>query len=179
MLAPTTVHAVTSALAELFAYPQEGYFAKIEQCERLLAADCPRAASYIRQFRTEAEGHSVEELEELYTRTFDIAPLCVPYVTSYIWGDESFERGKLMSALAEAYARLGFDAQGELPDHIGVLLRFMSRLDEGETGDLIEYCLRAPLDEMVGRLESAQNIWGPALKAVRAYLEQTQGKAHD
>ncbi len=159
-------------LGELFRYPDNQLRSQAEQCFQVLRADYPEGARFFEEFRAKIVKFEDAELEEIYTRTFDIAPVCVPYVTAYIYGGESFERGDMMSKLLDVYSKYSFDTRSELPDHISVLLRFAQHLNEDEMADLVKWCLRKPLKDMIMSLESGQNIYLPLLKAVSSVLDQ-------
>ena len=90
--------------------------------------------------------------EELYTATFDVTPQCVPYVSIHLFGEENFKRGEFMAALHNRYAMLEFDTGGELPDHIALMFRHASQLDESERRELIGFCVLGPLDTMIRML---------------------------
>lgn len=167
-----------ASLADLLVYPTDTYK---QSLSRLSPAACPGAAAEIAAFAESVARMPLSSLEEIFTRTFDMAPICVPYVTTHIWGDESFERGKLMSGLAEAYRRLGLETGGELPDHLALLLKFTTFLDESELKDLVTYCLRGPVKEMTARLESADNLYAPVLRAISMVIERDfpEDKSHD
>lgn len=67
---------------------------------------------------------SLGEWEELYTRTFDLSPVVAPYLGYQIWGD-GYPRGNFMAALNRAYHVQGMEDEGELPDHLGLILRYL------------------------------------------------------
>jgi len=158
---------VCASLAELLDYPSAELTDKIRICREKLSSQHPEVCASIEEFLARVSELPQDVLEETYTRTFDMAPICVPYVTSYIYGQESFDRGKLMSGLAEAYSRIGFETGGELPDHIGLLLRFAPFLDQDELADLVQYCLREPLGEMVQSLQNANSPYAPLMRAIQ------------
>lgn len=171
---------IYQSLARLFDYPGEADGAVAEQVDAISWASAyPEAALLVRQFGDAINRLAVAEREELYTRTFDIAPICIPYVTAYIYGEESFERGDLMAKLRLIYAEYGFDCGGELPDHIAVLLRFAALISHEERLELIEFCLESPITLMVERLEGSENPYSLALKAVEAVLKETMRASHD
>ncbi len=160
---PVSIYA---ALANALEYPEPGYREKVQLLVGTLGSRYPLAAEQIAKFVAQTASRPVEELEELYTRTFDMAPVCVPYVTSYIYGQENFQRGELMALLKEEYRKCGLDAHGELPDHIGLLLRFLDYISEEEKQDLAKYVIRKPLKEMVSRLGEAGNPFRYLMSAV-------------
>lgn len=67
----------------------------------------------------------LEELQDLFTRTFDLAPTVPPYLGFHLHG-ESYRRGTLMAKLRALYQRYGVDEGGELPDHLGAVLKLLA-----------------------------------------------------
>ena len=61
------------------------------------------------------------QLEELYTRTFDLNPVCTPEVGWHIYG-EQYRRGRFLVQARELLKIVGVDERGELPDHLMSLL---------------------------------------------------------
>lgn len=109
-------------------------------------------------------------LRERYASTFDLNPVCVPYLSVHLFGDESFKRARLMGGLADAYRQAGFDARGELPDHIANVLRFLPRMSAEEQQDLIAFVLRPSVQRMADALAATRNPYRHLLNALRAAL---------
>lgn len=162
-------------LGQMLDYPSQGYAQGIQRLRQSVASAYPSAASVLEQFNTICEQRSLSEMEELFTRTFDLAAICSPYVTGYIYGDENFDRGTLMAKLQEKYAELGFDSGGELPDHLSILLRFAGWLDEEALNELISLCLLQPVTEMAERLKDPDNPFYFLLSAVLVVLKTDSG----
>lgn len=114
-----------------------------------------------------------DDLQELYTATFDVTPVCVPYVSIHLFGEENFKRGEFMAALNARYVETGFATNGELADHIAVLLRFAAQVDEVERRELAEFCLLGPLEKMIAALPEA-NPYRQVLEAVKAEFAGVQ-----
>jgi nitrate reductase molybdenum cofactor assembly chaperone len=161
---------VYELLARTLEYPSEESLGSISSSIDFLSKEEPEAAEQLNKMHAVFKSSSVEVQQELYTRTFDVAPICVPYLTSYIFGPESFERGEVMSKLAGCFKNLGFDAGSELPDHIAVLMRFCAQLNDEEIRDLVRYCISRPLKDMVVILESAESPFQYPLIAFRDIL---------
>lgn len=110
-------------LADAMCYPIPGLDARL--ASTLAAISDPGArksfANFLRAVQTISQG----EWEELYTRTFDLSPLVAPYLGYHIWGD-GYPRGKLMAELNRAYREQGLEDLGELPDHLSLVLRYLS-----------------------------------------------------
>jgi nitrate reductase molybdenum cofactor assembly chaperone NarJ/NarW len=163
---------VHAHLAPLMDYPSDGYLERLKEIAGNIKAEYPDAASEIVAFLYEDHGDQFPKLQELYTRTFDMAPVCYPYLSSYLYGDENFARGDLMFRLQEQYSRHGLDTKGELPDHIGIVLRFTEFLDQEELEDLVQYCLRQPLAEMVILLDGANSPFARLARAIKYVFDR-------
>jgi nitrate reductase delta subunit len=110
-------------LAEAFRYPQPGL---LEQLEAGLAeAGKESARGGLATFVKKVGALSLSEWEELATRTLDLSPAAAPYVGFQIWG-ESYQRGEFMAKLNRAMAELDIDPEGELPDHLVPILRYLA-----------------------------------------------------
>jgi len=128
------------------------------------------AREHLRSFAREASPLSTKALNETFARTFDLSPSCAPYLSVHLFGEESFKRAELMVGLATAYDAAGFDAGGELPDHLAVVLRFAPLFPEGDWADLARMCLPAPLLRMQSTLEPTTNPYRHAIAALQAIL---------
>jgi len=157
-------------LGQMLDYPDEEFFSKLERLGASVRSSFPGATKALDKFDERCKEMSLPELEELYTRTFDLAAIASPYITGYIYGDENYDRGTLMACLSENYARLGFELEGELPDHLAQLLRFASWLDDETLNELINYCLRNPVAQMCEQLSSCDNCYFHLLSALETVL---------
>ncbi len=83
----------------------------------------------MRRFAARIDGRPLHEIEETFTTTFDLTPVVAPYVGHLAWGD-SYERGSFMAELRGAMRDVGVDPEGELPDHLDPILRYLAATDE-------------------------------------------------
>jgi nitrate reductase delta subunit len=172
---PASDRDAAAALGELFLYPRQDYRHLVTAARALCDAQCcVLTAQALVAFENAVGELSLDELQDLYTRTFDLTPRCVPYLSVHLFGAESFDRGRLMTGLDEAYRRACFDRGSELPDHLGLVLRFATAFDETEWDELVTLCLARPLALMLGELQEAGNPFRHAVEAVRRAL----GVAH-
>jgi nitrate reductase delta subunit len=156
---------------ELEAWLRGGGPAERRRSESALAAPAQdAAATALGRFAAAMSALPPDEREGLYTATFDVTPVCVPYVSIHLFGEENFKRGEFMAALQARYRQAGFDARGELPDHLAVLLRFAARTDEPERRELFQFCLLGPVARMIEAL-SETNPYRSLLQAVRETLQ--------
>lgn len=159
-------------LAVTLEYPTSHYKRDVTDWIEQYSQEFPEAASAISLFSSAIDKHSATDLEEIYTRTFDMAPVCSPYISGHIYGDENFERGTLLTALNDRYRDENFATNGELPDHLALILRFMPHLDQEEALEMLEYCLSRPLGEMRKALED--NPYRYVIEAVQSLVHGEQ-----
>jgi nitrate reductase molybdenum cofactor assembly chaperone NarJ/NarW len=163
---------VYELLSTALDYPSQETIAGISRAAQSLSSEEPEAAEQLRIMQAAIADMTLDYLQEIYTRTFDIAPLCVPYLTSYIYGPESFERGDVMAKLAACFETRGFDPGKELPDHVAVLMRFCAQLNDEEISDLVRYCMARPLKDIVETLTDAESVFQYPLIAFKTVLQK-------
>ena len=115
-------HNTCQLLADAFRYPVPGLDALL--ASRLATIGDPAIRKSLGKFVQTVQVLSLGEWEELFTRTFDLNPAVAPYLGYQIWGD-GYPRGNFMAAMSRAYRTRGLDDAGELPDHLGLVLRYL------------------------------------------------------
>jgi len=110
------------SLAQAWQYPYPGLLEKLQAGIQEFPKDSAR--KLFGAFVAALQGLSLGEWEELYTRTLDLNPAVAPYIGYQLWGD-GYPRGNFMAALNRAYRDAAVEVEGELPDHIGCVLRFL------------------------------------------------------
>jgi nitrate reductase delta subunit len=111
-------------LAEAFRYPAPDRLALLRQQAAALPVGAARAR--LETFIGQIGGLSLGEWEELCTRTLELNPAAPPYVGYVIWG-ENYARSRFMATLNHALREEGIDLDGELPDHLVPVLRYLDR----------------------------------------------------
>ncbi len=72
-----------------------------------------------------------------------------------------------MARLSAAYRSRGFSSEGELPDHLGVVLRYLSVHGGDEEGDdLLALAVLPAVASVTGELERQAHPWSPLLGAL-------------
>jgi nitrate reductase molybdenum cofactor assembly chaperone NarJ/NarW len=128
---------VLGLFAELLEYPRSSLVQTARECRGLIAPESAEAAALLDEFAAFAERTPHDTLEEIFTATFDLNASCHPYVGYHMFG-EAYKRSALLLELKERFREHGFDPGGvELPDHLAVLLRFMSQCPDAELTDEI------------------------------------------
>ena len=140
---------VYSLLAEAFCYPRPGLLDRLET--GLTSIEDSPVQSGLASFINKVKLLSLSEWEELSTNTLDLSPTIAPYVGYQIWG-ESYKRGEFMANLSRQMMELEIDTEGELPDHLVPILRYLDAADD-------------PLPELMENL-------GPAVQKMMTILKQ-------
>ena len=166
--------------ADLLEYPTLATTLKAGHCYSRLQGVMPDAASVLERFYTEIEKQTPQKLEELYTITFDMQPVCYPYVGYQLFG-ESYKRGAFMAQLNEAYHGVKYSAGDELPDHISVILRFLALDVSIRQGEFCQSLLNEgliPALEKMTKLFATQseNPYAGLLSALYLFLVHTSEK---
>lgn len=153
-------------LADLLEYPNSGWTSKIMRC-----ADNDALA----EFRSGIDALSLSDLQELYTRTFDLNPVCALEVGYHLFG-ENYKRGEFLANLRETEAPFELGQEYQLPDYLPVLLRLLTELGDDELrAALIGECLIPALDKMLKSLKETDNPYRFLLEAVRTTLQSEVG----
>lgn len=139
-------------IADAFCYPDP---MQLERLESGLAglpdsAEKKGLAAFIKKVR----GLSLSEWEELHTRTLDLNPPAAPYIGFQTWG-ESYQRGVFLSKLNRAMFEARIDLEGELPDHMIPVLRYLGAV-KNPLPELVEVMFPA-VQRMLGVLRKADS----------------------
>ena len=177
----------TSALYDLFAdlldYPTLATSLKAGHCYERLQHSQPDLAPLLETFYRAMEQQTLEQMQELYTTTFDMQPVCYPYIGYQLFG-ESYKRGAFMAQLNEAYHAHDYSAGQELPDHLSVILHFLglsTTVREDDFGQtLLVEGLAPALEKMLKAFDpQSANPYSGILSALHLVLVHTSEKELD
>lgn len=159
------------AFADLLEYPDRSWGARLEAARRAVTAETADGAVEFFRFYRSALPLSMSELEELYTRTFDLNPACALEIGYHLFG-ENYKRGELLASLRETEAPYSIGQHNQLPDYLPVLLRLIGKLeDEQLRTSLIGECILPALEKMNEELSKAANPYGDLLLSVQSALK--------
>ena len=153
-------------LRRLLTYPGAGYV-ELVQC-------APETLSQLEPFAAGVKGLSLIDLQELFTRTFDLSPTCSLEVGWHLFGEE-YARGAFMVSMREELRNQGLTENGELPDHLTHVLLLIDSLGADDRAKLISSYVLPAVRKMVEALEGKDNPYGVVVKTVARVLEQTPG----
>jgi nitrate reductase delta subunit len=157
--------------AAILEYPGPNLHDLVNESVTLLTSVNGGAAERMEVFGTFIGETAPVRIEEIYTRTFDLQPVCYPYAGYQLFG-ESYKRGAFMVKLKERYRARGFSVENELPDHIPVILRFLSTLpDAGQEAALVTECLIPALTKMARAFADGGTPYGDVIGALQLFLQ--------
>ncbi|RJL21169.1 nitrate reductase molybdenum cofactor assembly chaperone [Paracoccus siganidrum] len=117
------------ALSALLSYPEADLIAALPEIDAVLHAEGllgPKRMEEIGQLLRELRDGDLYDLQERYVLLFDRSRTLSLNLFEHVHG-ESRDRGGAMVDLLETYRAHGFDLAGtELPDHLPVLLEYLS-----------------------------------------------------
>ena len=96
------------------------------------------------------------DLQELYTRTFDVQAITTLDIGYVMFGDD-YKRAELLSNLMREHNLAGTDRKGELADHLPNILRLMPKLKSQELlNELVSEILVPALVLMIREFDSGR-----------------------
>ncbi len=140
------------ATSALLRYPAPDHAVRVAQCLAAVPAALAEARACIQLFHERTRRLGTEELQELYTRTFDLNPACSPELGWHLFG-ERYERGLFMVKLRRLMRRAELPETGELPDHLAGVLELLPRMPAEEAAELAAACVLPALAKMRRELE--------------------------
>jgi nitrate reductase molybdenum cofactor assembly chaperone NarJ/NarW len=156
--------------SRLFCYPDADTEQTVTNCYELLAQKSPVGAEQLRNFKEFIEVSAPARREETFTATFELQPLCHPYVAWQLCG-ESQQRTLLLMKLNELYRQHEFSAGNDLPDHLSEVLRFIGTSDDVQChAELVADAIIPTLDKMIAAIEKEDHPYRSLLVALHNWL---------
>jgi nitrate reductase delta subunit len=156
--------------AALLSYPQGDTNDAARACQALLAEHNLPAAAELERFCEFVEGQAASRVEEIFTATFDLQPVCYPYVGYQLFG-ESKQRALFLVKIQECYRNHGYVTGGELSDHLSEVLRFLATAqDTTAREELVNDGLLPALAKIVQGMEDGEHPYGDVLRALQGFL---------
>ena len=158
------------ALSALLVYPCADLQAAIPAIRQTLASEGLLTAEQLARLEpllTSLESGDLFDLQERYVLLFDRSRTLSLNLFEHIHG-ESRDRGGAMVDLLETYRAGGFDLVGpELPDHLPVLLEFLSTQDPEQARAILADAGHIVL-ALAERLERRDSVYAAVLAALVA-----------
>lgn len=166
------------ALSLILSYPTEDLQTAMPEIGNALVGDMrliPSVRAALGALSQELEDGDLYDLQERYVMLFDRSRTLSLNLFEHVHG-ESRERGGAMVSLIETYRAAGFEpATTELPDHLPVLLEFLSTRPTGEARETLADAAHI-LDVLCARLQRRDSRYAAAFAALSA-IAGTSGDA--
>lgn len=166
---------IHESLANLLDYPGANWCSLVESCIELVPDEKAEVSEAFANFREGVATLSLSELQEVYTRTFDLSPVCALDIGYHLFG-ENYKRGVFLANLRETEAPFDLGQEHQLPDYLPVLLRLLTKLDDEELRSaLIVDCMIPALEKMLKTLSEGENPYRHLIAAVNTKLKSEAG----
>lgn len=162
---------VHQAASWVLSYPHDDVVAAMPRLGEALHEQ--RASPAVREMLTTIEALqaiSPEQLRHAYVETFDLTRRHALHLSYWTEGDTR-RRGEVLAAFKQVYRDSGqvVRLDGELPDHLPVVLEFAAVVDPVRGTELLQR-YRASLELLRIELEDDASPWAGAVRAVCATL---------
>lgn len=163
---------VYNVFADLLEYPEEPWFALRDHAAHSFAPESVKVAEHVSAFCAATAEFQLYSLQERYTLTFDLNPVCALDIGHYLFG-EDYKRGLFLANLSETEAPYALGQKRQLPDYLPVLLRLLAVLRDNELrGSLIAECLLPAIEQMTAALDKTDNPYRHLVKAIYLTLRE-------
>lgn len=163
--------------AALLDYPRPTTKEYARECRALLAEESLEAAEKIRQFEAFFAARKLSQLQELYTKSFDLRPDCTLNASYHLFGDD-WRRSIFLAELQGIYNACSFETGKELPDHLCLILRFLGMKERNEAAtELTEECVIPAVRHLRQVLGGEENPYRDVLEALLLWLTGNPNRA--
>ncbi len=165
---------ILGTISRLLSYPDEHYDQLVELLYLIVQGELPDAAKGISefgQFVEQCEGH---ELEETYTRTFDVNPSCALEIGWHLFG-EDYMRGQFLVRMRGELAKYEIPESTELPDHLAHVLAVIAAMPDDEASQFSHACVFPALHKMQTSLDKNESPYRHLVRCLLDVLEQQYG----
>lgn len=165
------------SLGGLLQYPEPGFHDRLKISLQEMGLAESEGVTSLGLFLSFASEKSVEELEELFTRTFDINTKCALEVGWQLYA-ENYDRGAFIVEMRQALRRLDIAETSELPDHLSQVLRALGRMERDEAQAFARGYVIPAMEKMLSGLTGRENPYENVLKAIHADVKARHAVNH-
>lgn len=146
-------------MSVLLNYPRSNYFEVIDEMIKILEQLDSTTALELQTFRDEIKTLTAEQLEELYTKTFDIQGLCCLDLGYVLFG-EDYKRGEFLVHVSRLQRENNVNVESELADHLPNVVKLVGTLgnDDPFKKEFVEKLLQPAVVKMIENFERGNNM---------------------
>lgn len=166
---------VFNALSRLLSYPDENTVQTAEFLFVVLQSEIPEASQAMSKFGAFAEQHELWEVEEAFTRTFDVNPTCALEVGWHLFGEE-YARGMFLVRMREELRKYDLPESTELTDHISHVLAIVAAMPDDEASRFVRACVQPAIEKMKQALEGKDTPYRHVVACLASVLTARWGE---
>lgn len=156
---------IFDSLSSLLVYPKDDYNNKVKECLEILKQSESPAYEYILKFADKIKESSLDNIQELYIRTFDLNPVCILEVGWHLFG-ERYERGTFIVKMRQTLRQLKLPESSELPDHLTHVLQALGRMDNDEASQFANMFALPAMEKMLKGFKKEYDAYMYVLKGI-------------
>ena len=166
---------VMNAFSRLLSYPDSHTDQTAEWLYIVLQGEIDEAASAISQFGAFLEKHEIWQVEEAFTRTFDVNPACALEVGWHLFGEE-YARGMFLVRMREELRKHDLTESVELPDHISHVLAVVASMQEDEAAKFVNACVQPAVAKMNDALQKTESPYRHVVSGLANVMRNKWGE---
>ncbi len=142
--------------ADLLRYPSKDYPKQVEACQKMLDEKYPEVAMEMKRFTEYVNTHNEDQWQELFTKSFDVQPICYLDLGYVIFG-EDYKRGAFLLHMQEEQLKAKNDCGTDLSDNICNMLTLYTKTDDYNLLDELAVKIMIPgVEKMVSEFAQAR-----------------------
>lgn len=118
-------------LASLTDFPTKGFADEIKEIQLFLDGCYPELANVLDPFTEFVSSASMDEMQELHTRTFEVQAITTLDLGYLLFGDD-YKRAELLVNLSREHLAVSNDCGCELADHLPNVVRLIAKMQDHE-----------------------------------------------
>ncbi len=172
------VEKVLNAFIRLLSYPDEQTTQSAELLYVVLQSEIDEAAADAARFGSFLEQHEPWEVEEAFTRTFDVNPACALEVGWHLFGEE-YARGMFLVRMRQELRKFNLPESAELPDHITHVLAVVAAMPDDEAAWFVRACVQPAIEKMREALAKTDSPYRFAVASLASVIKQKWGEMRE
>ena len=116
-------------LSRIFKYPHPALLTDLKLAENIVREFHPELLEYLEPFTECVSSSTLSQMEEIYTRTFDVQAITT-LDTGYVLFGDDYKRGALLANLNKEHLAAENNCGTELADHLPNLLKLLPRMKD-------------------------------------------------
>lgn len=159
---------ICNIFADVFTYPSSDYNQKVELMASYVGNNESNNPAKI--FESQVSGLIVSDIEELFTKTFDMNPDSCLDLGWHLFG-EGYDRGEFLAKMREQLRANGIPEHIELPDHLSHILQLLGTQENEKANELVSKTVLPALVKIKTAVPE-DNMFSKPLAALEQFLTE-------